>query len=75
MIMERSGEERLKIRLLNVRCCEGDDAGCILDRNPHVSPAEIRRALFMQRYGHEFDVDSVEKILVAIESATHPVAR
>ncbi len=30
----------------------------ILDQNPHVSPTEIRRALFMQLYGHEFDAES-----------------
>jgi hypothetical protein len=47
----------------------------ILDRNPHVSPAEIRRVLFMQLYGHEFDPESRAKIFAAIESASHPVAR
>ncbi len=47
----------------------------ILDQNPHASPAEIRRALFMQLYGHEFDADSRAKILAAIEPASHPIAK
>ena len=75
MIMERSGEERLKIGCSMFDAAKAMMQAGILDRNPHVSPAEIRRVLFMQLYGHEFDVDSLEKILVAIESATHPVTR
>ena len=75
MIMERSGEERLKMGCSIFDTAKALMQAGILDQNPHASPAEIRRALFMQLYGHEFDADSREKILVAIESASHPVAK
>jgi hypothetical protein len=75
MIMERSGEERLKMGCSMFDAAKALMQTGILDQNPHASPAEIRRDLFMQLYGHEFDADSRAKILAAIESATHPVAR
>ncbi|TKS63686.1 MAG: hypothetical protein EWM73_01214 [Nitrospira sp.] len=75
MIMERSGEERLKMGCSMFDTAKAVMQAGILDQNSHASPAEIRRALFMQLYGHEFDADSREKILAAIESASHPVTK
>jgi hypothetical protein len=75
MIMERSGEERLKMGCLMFDAAKALMRAGILDQNPQASSAEIRRYLFMQLYGHEFDADSRTKILAAIESATHPVAK
>ena len=75
MIMERSGEERLKIGCSMFDAAKAMMQAGILDQNPHASPAKIRRALFMQLYGHEFDADSRRKILAAIEATTHPVAK
>ena len=75
MIMERSGEERLKMGCSMFDAAKAMMQVGILDRNPHVLPAEIRRALFMQLYGHEFDAESRVKIFAAIESASHPVAK
>ena len=75
MIMERSGEERLKMGCSMFDAAKAIMQAGILDQNPYASPAEIRRALFMQLYGHEFDADSREKILAAIESASHPVTK
>jgi hypothetical protein len=75
MIMERSGEERLKMGCSMFDAAKAVMQAGILDQNPHASPAEIRRALFMQLYGHEFDADSREMILAAIESASHPVTK
>ena len=75
MIMERSGEERLKMGCSMFDTAKALMQAGILDQNPHASPAEIRRYLFRQLYGHEFDADSRTKILAAIESATHPVAK
>ena len=74
MIMERSGEERLKMGCSMFDAAKALMQAGILDQNPHASPAEIRRTLFMQLYGHEFDADSRAKILTAIESASHPIA-
>lgn len=75
MIMERSGEDRIKMGCSMFDAAKALMRAGILDRNPHASPAEIRQALFIQFYGHEFDADSREKILAAIESASHPVTK
>jgi len=75
MIMERSGEERLKMGCSMFDAAKALMQAGILDQNPHASPAEIRRGLFMQLYGHELDVESRVKILAAIESTSHPVAK
>ena len=75
MIMERSGEERLKMGCSMFDAAKALMRAGILDQNPQASSVEIRRALFMQLYGHEFDPESCAKILAAIESATYPVAR
>ena len=75
MIMERSGEERLKMGCSMFDTAKALMRAGILGLNSHASPAEIRRELFMQLYGHEFDADSRTRILAAIESITHPVAK
>ncbi len=75
MIMERSGEERLKMGCSMFDAAKALMQAGILDQNPQATSAEIRQALFLQLYGHEFDADSRTKILAAIESATHPVAK
>ena len=75
MIMERSGEERLKMGCSMFDAAKALMQAGILDQNPQASSAEIRRALFTQLYGHEFDPESCAKILAAIESATYPVTR
>ena len=75
MIMERSGEERLKMGCSMFSTVKALMQAGILDQNPHASSAEIRQALFIQLYGHEFDAETRAKILAAIESASHPVAK
>jgi hypothetical protein len=75
LIMERSGEDRLIMGCSMFDAAKALMQAGILDQNPHISPAEIRQALFMQLYGHEFDAESRAKILAAIESAGHPVTR
>jgi hypothetical protein len=75
MIMERSGEERLKMGCSMFDAAKALMQAGILGQNPYASLAEIRRALFMQLYGHEFNAESRAKILAAIESATHSIAR
>jgi hypothetical protein len=75
MIMERSGEERLKMGCSMFDAARAMMQAGILDQNPLASPTEIRRALFTQLYGHEFDAESREKILAAIEFVSHPVTK
>jgi len=73
MIMERSGEERLKMGCSMFDAAKTLMQAGILDQNPRASPAEIRRALFMQLYGHEFNAASRAKILAAIGSASQHI--
>jgi hypothetical protein len=47
----------------------------IREQDPQAAPEAVRKGLFLRFYGHEFDVESREKILAAIESATHSIAR
>lgn len=75
MLMQRSGEERLKMG-----CAMRDTArtlvqASIREQDPQATPEAVRKSLFLRFYGHEFDAESRSKIFAAIESATHPVAR
>ena len=60
MLLDRSGEERLKMG------CSMHAAGQALVR---ASPVMLRQALFLRFYGHEFDLETREKILIALEKS------
>ena len=75
MLMSLSGEQRLKMGCSMFDSAKALMQAGILERNPHASTVELRQALFIQLYGHEFDSDTRAKILAAIEMAAHPVAR
>lgn len=75
MLMERSGEERLKMGCSMHATARTLVEASIREQDPQATPEAIRKGLFLRFYGHEFDTDSRAKILAAIESATHPVAR
>jgi len=75
MLMQRSGEERL-----TMGCAMRDTARALVEasireQDPQATPEAVRKGLFLRFYGHEFDVESRAKILAAIESTSHPVAR
>ena len=75
MRMQRSGEERLKMGCAMRETARALVESSILDQDPQATPETLRKGLFLRFYGHEFDAKSREKILAAIESASHPVAR
>jgi len=75
MLMQRSGEERLKMGCAMRETARALVEASILEQDPQATPEAVRKGLFLRFYGHEFDVESRAKILAAIESATHPVAR
>jgi hypothetical protein len=75
MLMQRSGEERLK---MGCAMCETTRAlveASIREQDPQATSDTVRKGLFLRFYGHEFDAESRAKILAAIESASHPVGR
>jgi hypothetical protein len=75
MLMQRSGEERLAMGCAMRETARALVEASILEQNPQATPEAIRKGLFLRFYGHEFDADSREKILAAIESASHPVVK
>jgi hypothetical protein len=75
MLMQRSGEERLTMGCAMRETARALVEASILEQDPQAAPETVRKGLFLRFYGHEFDTDSREKILAAIESASHPVAR
>jgi hypothetical protein len=75
MLMQRSAEERLTMGCAMRETARAFVEASILEQDPQAAPGTVRKGLFLRFYGHEFDRDIREKILAAIESATHPVAR
>jgi len=67
MLMERSGEERLKMGCSMHATAQALVRASVLEKDPLASPATLRRALFLRFYGHEFDADTRQKILLALE--------
>jgi hypothetical protein len=70
MLMERSGEERLKMGCSMHATAQALVRASVLERDPLASPVALRQALFLRFYGHEFDADMRQKILLALEGAS-----
>jgi hypothetical protein len=68
MLLQRSGEERLKMGCSMHATAKALARASILHEQPDASPATIRRALFLRFYGHEFDAQAREKILLALKT-------
>jgi hypothetical protein len=75
MLMQRSGEERLKMGCAMRETARALVEASIREQDPRATPEAVRKGLFLRFYGHEFNAESRGKILAAIESAIHPVAR
>ncbi len=74
MLMERTGEERLKMGCAMRETARALVEASIRQQDPQATPDTIRKGVFLRFYGHEFDADSQRKILAAIESAGRPIA-
>jgi hypothetical protein len=75
MIMQRSGEERLKMGCAMRETARALVEASIREQDPQATPEAVRKGLFLRFYGYEFSAESRAKILAAIESATHSIAR
>jgi hypothetical protein len=64
MLLSRSGEERLKMGSSMNATARALVRASVLARDPRALPATVRRELFLRFYGHEFDAQVREKILV-----------
>ena len=63
MFLARSPEERLKMGCSMGATARALVRASVLARDPHASPAAVRRALFLRFYGHEFETAERERIL------------
>ena len=69
MLLQRSGEERLKMGCSMHSTAQALVRASVLQKDPLVSPAAVRRALFLRFYGHDFDSKERERILSVLEQA------
>jgi hypothetical protein len=67
MLMERSGEERLKMGCSMHATARARVRASVLEQDPLASAAALRQALFVRFYGHEFDSETRDKIRLALE--------
>jgi hypothetical protein len=74
MLMACSGETRLKMAGSMYATARTLVIASVRETDPTVSPAALRQALFLRFYGHEFDSDARERILVrlTVDDVTEP---
>ena len=58
MLIQRNGEERLKMGSSLHAAAQALVRASVLEKDPTVLPAALRRALFLRFYGHEFDSET-----------------
>lgn len=63
MMMEKSGEERLKMGLSMFDFARRQIIASIKMKNPRANELEIRKEIFLRFYGHEFSREEQEKTM------------
>ncbi len=69
MLLQRSGVERLKMGCSMHATAQALVRASILEKEPHASSGALRRALFLRFYGQDFDPQSRERILRALDQS------
>lgn len=62
-LLERSGEDRVRMGCSMHAAALALVRASVLERDPHISPAGMRRAIFLRVYGDEFAPAVRENIL------------
>lgn len=75
MLLKRSGEDRLKMGCSMHAMAQALVRASVLEKTPQVSSAELRRMLFLRFYGSEFDPQTRERILRALDADSPNPAR
>jgi len=70
MLMQRTGEERLIMGCAMRDTVRALVEASLREHDPQVSVVNLRKGVFLRFYGHEFDPETMAKILSAIEQAT-----
>jgi hypothetical protein len=66
MLLARSGEERLRMAGSMYATARALAVASIVEADPTASAGEVRQALFLRFYGHEFDEQTRARILARI---------
>ncbi len=69
MLLARSGEERMKMGCSMHTFAQQLVRASVEAQTPNISPAALRRALFLRFYGSDFNEAAREKILRVLEKA------
>ena len=67
MLLERSGEERLKMGCSMHATAQALVRASALQAEPSASPAALKKVLFLRFYGQDFDAATRKRILRALE--------
>lgn len=73
MLLARSGEARLRMAGSMYATARALVVASIRHANPTASPVEVRQALFLRFYGHEFDEPTRARILARLGAPARPV--
>ncbi|MDI6761175.1 MAG: hypothetical protein QMD05_10160 [Candidatus Brocadiaceae bacterium] len=71
-LMALSGEERLKMGCSMYDTARRLVIASLKAQNPHISPTELRKALFLRLYGKDFEPETITKILTALGQGRRP---
>jgi len=71
MIRAKTPEERLKMGCSMYDFSKQLVIHSILEREPSLSPAALRRELFLKFYGNDFDPEERQKILHYLQTPRH----
>lgn len=67
MLLQRSGEERLKMGCSMHAMAQALVRASTLQKYPSASPATLRKVVFLHFYGEDFDATTRRRILRALE--------
>jgi hypothetical protein len=74
MLLARSGEERLRMAGSMYATARALVVASVRHANPTAPPAEIRQAVFLRFYGHEFDEPTRARILARLGTPARRIA-
>lgn len=67
LLMQRSCVERLKMGCSMLATARALAVASVRERDPAVSPASLRQALFLRLYGVDFDANDRQRILAHLD--------
>jgi hypothetical protein len=75
MLLKRSGQERLKMGCSMHATAQALVRASLSQQHPKARPAELKRLIFLQFYGTEFEPDQRERIAAALSKSAYRTKR